>query len=47
VLFATSVMENIRYGRPDATDVEVPYILAYKSLMAYKSVGIYLQLTRL
>lgn len=23
VLFATSVMENIRYGRPDATDVEV------------------------
>lgn len=23
VLFATSVMENIRYGRPDATDEEV------------------------
>lgn len=23
VLFATSVMENIRYGRPDATDIEV------------------------
>ncbi|XP_052065501.1 mitochondrial potassium channel ATP-binding subunit-like isoform X5 [Mytilus californianus] len=23
VLFATSVMENIRYGRPDATDLEV------------------------
>ena len=23
VLFATSVMENIRYGRPDATDDEV------------------------
>ncbi|XP_041366382.1 mitochondrial potassium channel ATP-binding subunit-like [Gigantopelta aegis] len=23
VLFATSVMENIRYGKPDATDVEV------------------------
>ena len=23
VLFATSVMENIRYGRPDATDQEV------------------------
>ena len=23
VLFATSVLENIRYGRPDATDEEV------------------------
>ena len=23
VLFATSVMENIRYGKPEATDVEV------------------------
>ena len=23
VLFATSVLENIRYGRPDATDAEV------------------------
>ena len=23
VLFATSVMENIRYGRPDATDEDV------------------------
>ncbi len=23
VLFATSIMENIRYGRPDATDAEV------------------------
>lgn len=23
VLFATSVMENIRYGNPDATDTEV------------------------
>lgn len=23
VLFATSIMENIRYGRPDATDEEV------------------------
>ena len=23
VLFATTVMENIRYGRPDATDEEV------------------------
>ncbi len=23
VLFATSVMENIRYGRPDASDAEV------------------------
>lgn len=23
MLFATSVLENIRYGRPDATDEEV------------------------
>ena len=27
VLFATSVMENIRYGRPNATDAEVRDIL--------------------
>ena len=27
VLFGTSVMENIRYGRPDATNEEVHYIV--------------------
>jgi len=25
VLFATTVMENIRYGKPNATDLEVRY----------------------
>ena len=28
VLFATSVMENIRYGRPGASDQEVPHSLS-------------------
>ena len=27
MLFATSVLENIRYGRPDATDEEVMILL--------------------
>jgi ABC-type multidrug transport system fused ATPase/permease subunit len=31
VLFATSILENIRYGKPDASDNEVlPYSYAYQ-----------------
>ena len=47
VLFATSVLENIRYGRPDASDAEVnnyetrfPYPIQYqldKSIISYIS----------
>ena len=29
MLFATSVLENIRYGRPDATDEEVIIAKSY------------------
>jgi ABC-type multidrug transport system fused ATPase/permease subunit len=42
VLFATSIMENIRYGKPDASDNEVlpclyalPYVIIIKLLVYY------------
>ena len=37
VLFATSVMENIRYGRPEATDQEI--VEAAKSANAHKFIS--------
>ena len=33
MLFATSVLENIRYGRPDATDEEVMILLLNLSIL--------------
>lgn len=38
VLFGTSIMENIRYGKPDATDEEVKCWMTIHQLIFYKSI---------
>lgn len=46
ILFATSIAENIRYGRPDVTQSDIAQAAkesnAYNFIMALPDVGLYL-----